>query len=370
MTGPADLVVVSSPLQYMNAVEWRRRTAGRHADLVLIGDRAGGDAAIAELMLRDPGLWRAIHRHPGRPRLPRWLPASLRDAADAQHRAGLERLARSLSRPGYRRLVFGDYRNASQRALVAKIPHRDLILVDDGSVTPQVARFRAGRADTPEPERFRLNWFRTSVGRALFGDEKLADPDRLTFFTIYGRLIDRTLAPGDRILAHAFEGWRAAAGSRAPGDEIWLLGANHVEARIASAADYRRLILSGVAALRAEGFGGPILYRPHRGEDPAAARRLAAAAGLQLAPGTLPVEAVLLEAERRPAAVLVVASSAADTLAVIDPEVPIVRLDLPAGYLRRQRDHILAVVAAHDAFNPRLRVLRTAPPSAETRSAP
>ncbi|GLK81318.1 hypothetical protein [Methylopila turkensis] len=355
MPASADLVIVSSPLQYLNAVEWRRRRPDRAVDLVLLGDRAGGGAAIDLLMARAPSLWRSVRRCEGRPRSSRKAPKILRDAIDLQHRARLRRLAASLAGGGYAALAFGDYRNRSQRELVDRIAHAELTLLDDGSITPQAARCRAGEP-TPDPSRFADRWLRTRLARALFGGDRPIDPPRLTFFTIYGALIEPTLRPGDRVERHAFESWRTDAPARS-GDEVWLLGANHVEAGIACFETHRRLIVEGVAALRRVGFHGPVLYRPHRGEDRSAAEALARAAGARFEPSITPVELAYLDAPVKPAAVAVVASSAADTLSVIDPKLPIVRFALPEGYLKRQRDHILAVVRAHDAFIKRLRVI-------------
>ncbi|HVI28370.1 hypothetical protein [Hansschlegelia sp.] len=354
MSPPADLVVVSSPLQVLNAIEWRRRASGGPADVVLLGDRAGGRDAALALLKREAALWGRILEHPGRPRPSRWLPAFGRDVLDAGHRASLERLAKTLGRRRF--LAFGDYRNVSQRALAATVAHEELILLDDGSVAPQVAAARAGR-DAPSPERFRPGWLRTELGRRTLGERAPADPPRLAYFTIYERLMRERVAASDRILPHAYETWRAATGAAARGGEVWLLGSNHVEAGICSAGDYRRVVLAGLAALKAEGRSGPFLYRPHRGEDKARAAALAREGGMTLAADGAPAELAFLETRPRPGAVLVVASSAADTLSVLDPDLEILRVALPVNYLRRQRDHILAVVAGHDAFNPRLRII-------------
>lgn len=349
-----DLVVVSSPLQYVNAVEWRRRSDGA-ADLVLIGDRAGGPRAVLDLVRRHRGLWGRVLSHPQRPALGKWAPRLVRDAADAGHRTSLERLGASLGARS--RVVFGDYRNVSQRALVAAVRHDELVLVDDGSVAPQVAAARAGEG--PDDARFRPGWLRTPLGQAAFGERAPAAPKALAFFTIYGAPMERTLAPDDRIVGHAYDSWRAEAPTARRGEDVWLLGSNHVDAGICAAEDYRALVLAGAAALRAERPGGRLVYRPHRGEDAARAAPLAAEAGAGFTPSGAPVEVAYLDAAERPAAVAVVASSAADTLGVIDPDLAILRFALPPGYLRAQREHILAVIAGHDAFNPRLRVLAT-----------
>ncbi|HEY0291240.1 MAG TPA: hypothetical protein VGC51_02725 [Hansschlegelia sp.] len=355
MSASADLVVVSSPLQCMNAVEHRARTGGI-ADVVLIGDRAGGGAAALEVLKRRPDLWRRILSHPRRPQPSRLLPLFARDLLDAGHRASLERLASTL---GPRRtLVFGDYRNVSQRVMVERVPHDELVLVDDGSVAPQVAAARAGRPQAADPARFQPGWFRTGLGRSALGERPPAAPPALTFFTIYGTLMEGLLAPSDRVVPHAYEAWRTGEREIARGDAVWTLGSNHVEAGICSEEAYRSLVLGGVAALRGEGRSGPFLYRPHRGENAARAARLAAEAGMTLAPAGPPVELACLDADPRPSVAMVIASTAADTLSVLDPGLEIVRLAPPEGYLRRQRDHILAVMEGHDALNQRLRVIR------------
>lgn len=354
-TALGDVVVVSSPLQYMNAVEWRRTRSERIADLVLLDDRAGGSDAVDRLLARAPGLWDSVIRHPRRPKARRWASAIVSDLADALHRASLRRVSARMAPGGCSTLVFGDFRNLSQRELVARIPYDRLVLLDDGSITPQAVRWRAGLA-VPDPRRFADRWFRTAVARSLFGDSPAVSPEAMTFFTIYASLVEPTAARADKVEQHAFESWRSGDVVRR-GDEVWLLGSNHVTARIADADVYRRVISGGVAALRDAGMGGPIVYRPHRDEDRMAAITLADALGMRLAASSAPAELAYIDAELKPAAVAVVASSAADTLSVIDPGLALFRLQLPPDYLLRQEGHIRAVISVHDAFIPHLRVL-------------
>lgn len=356
-----DLVIVSSPLQYMNAVEQRASMGGGPADLVLIGDRHGASGVIEALMRRHAP-WRETHFHPRRPRPPRFAPRLVKDALDALHRASLEKLARTFSGRTYDSVVIGDYRNVSQRLIAARAPHRRFVLLDDGSVTPQAAAFRADPATAPEPRQFDLRWFRGAAAKALLGDAPLAEPDEAIFFTIYRALLAGRIRPGDRTVTNAYAVWRSGASEKPRGAETWLLGSDHAEAGICPAGAYRRLVLNGVAALRSE-KAGPILYRPHRGESREKVEALAREAGLMLGTSDAPVEIDYLDADARPARVAVVASSAADTLSVIDPELDIVRLALPEDYLVRRGDHIRAVVAAHHAFNPRLRTIEA--PQAE-----
>lgn len=357
-----DLVIVSSPLQYMNAVEQRASMGGGLADLVLIGDRHGAGDVIAALARRHAP-WRGTHFHARRPRPPGGAPRLVKDALDALHRASLERLARTFSGRTYDSVVIGDYRNVSQRLIAARVPHRRFVLLDDGSVTPQAAAFRADPATAPEPRQFDLKWFRGGAAKALLGDAPLAEPDVAIFFTIYRALLAGRMRPGDRTVANTYAVWGGGAVETPRGSETWLLGSDHAEAGICSTEAYRRLVLNGVAALRSQA-AGPILYRPHRGESREKVEALAREAGLALGTSAAPVELDYLDAPERPARIAVVASSAADTLAVIDPELDIVRLALPENYLVRRGDHIRAVIAAHHAFNPRLRTIEATPAGA------
>jgi hypothetical protein len=358
----ADIVIVSSPLQYMNAVEQRAATGGRPADLVLVGDRHGGAAAIEALMrLKSP--WRSVRRHPRRPRPSRLVPSLVRDLMDAAHRRSLEGLARELSRERYGAVVIGDYRNVSQRLLAARLTADSQVLLDDGSVTPQAAAYRADRANAPEPRQFDLAWFRTRLARRAFGETVPPEPDRLTFFTIYGPLLEGRLAPGDSLAPNGYAAWRQAASARPRGDVVWLLGSDHAEAGICEPQSYHRVVLAAAAALRAEGRRR-IVYRPHRGEHAGKAARIARAGAMELGPSTAPVELDYLQAEERPAMAAALASSAIDSLSVLDPGLEIARIALPDDYLKKRADHIRAVVRAHDAFNPRLRVIAPEPVAA------
>lgn len=356
MAEAPDLVIVSSPLQYMNAVE-QRRLEDREADLVLIGDRHGAGATVDILMARQAP-WRAVHRHGRRPRPARWVPKHARDALDALHRSGLKRLARRLGQAPRRQVVFGDYRNVSQRVLVSLMRAEETVLLDDGSVTPQAAAYRADPERAPEPGQFDLGWFRTAFARSMFGEYVPADPLRLTFFSIYEPVMRERLAEPDRVVGHAYDAWRRGGPGRR-GRTIWLLGSDHAEAGICTFEDYRGVILRAAAKLRLEG-GAELLYRPHRGEAPDKVARIATEAGLAVVRTGAPIELDYLDAAEKPALVAAIASSALDTLAVLDPELDIARIGTPDGYLRRRADHIRAVVEAHHAFNPRLKVINPA----------
>lgn len=349
----ADLAIVSSPLQYLNAVEWRASLGGGPCDLVAIGDRHSG--GLDDLM-GPSAPWREVLRHGRRPRPPRLVPRFAKDLLDARHRSGLERLAADLARRGYGRVAFGDYRNVSHRLLVDRVSAGEATLLDDGSVTPQAAAFRADPSSAFEPRQFDLSWFRTPLARRLFGDPELPPPQSVVFFSIYDRLLEGRLASSDRLSANRYEMLRRDARETPRGDAVWLIGANHGEAGICDPADYRSLLLAAVSGLRAEGHGA-IVYRRHRGQSAQTAAELARAAGMTLDPSTAPVELDYVGASERPAMLVVFASTAADTLAVLDPELDIARISLPPTYLRKRAHHIRTVVSGHDAFNPRLRVI-------------
>jgi len=351
-----DLAIVSSPLQYINAVEWRASVGQGPCDLVLIGDRHDGRARMQELMRRHAP-WREVFEIGRRPRPPRAVPRLFKDLLDVRHRAALDRLARRLGPRDYARVAFGDYRNVSQRLLVDRLGRDDVVLLDDGSVTPQAAAFRADPSTAPEPRQFDLGWFRTSLARRLFGDDPPPDPRAVTFFTIYGSVIADRIAPTDRIARNGYGFWRGRGRPARRAEVAWLIGADHGEAGICTPQDYRALVLAAARALRAEGRGS-IVYRPHRGQSESVAAALAHAAGMTFVGSTTPVELVYLEAAERPATVAVFASSAADTLAAIDPDLDIALVALPKTYLRKRGDHIRAVVATHSAFNPRLRLIQ------------
>ena len=350
-----DLVIVSSPLQYINAVEQRASVGGRPADLVLIGDRHGGGEVIETLMRRHAP-WRSVHRTARRPRPPRAAPRFARDVLDAAHLKAITKLAAQLAGNAYGSVVIGDYRNVSQRLLAAHVGAGAMTLVDDGSVTPQAAAYRAEPAQAPERGQFDLGVFRTALARRLFGEPDLPDPGSVTFFTIYAALLAGRVRPADVLVPNGYPVWRGGGAQPARGAATWLLGSDHAEAGICAPETYRRTVLAGVAALRAE-RDGPILYRPHRGESPDKVAALAREAELIPATSARPVEIDYLEASERPARVAFIASSAADTLSVIDHELDIVRLATPDDYLVRRAEHIRAVVEMHHAFNPRLRAL-------------
>lgn len=307
------LLALKSPLQAINAIEYCRSTHAPPATsvtAVLFTPRpqpeAVHDLAIDLLKSAVPGV--VVHVGHGVPRPRPWW-----------HRLGeYQRARRFLERvegflataPRPTELLVGDFRSRECRHLagVAAGPDTQIVLLDDGSATHQIARYRHSPTAPELAPMFPVDDSRTR--RLRRWGIQLPGIEHSRFFTHY----DIVCPPGDQVVRHAYPYWRsqiAHHAAPATGDVLFL-GMSHVEKRLTDLDRY----LAALRAVKAHYGDRPVRYRPHRDELPEKLAHVEQL-GFLLSPSPIPVELLLLQAAELPAEVSSIASSAMDNLAIL-----------------------------------------------------
>lgn len=313
---------IKSPLQAINAVEYTRiaRSTAETSPVFLVFCpfrrpqireaihrilRHEPDARIIDLPTIPSGkaLWKCVH-----------------EIVRARIFSGsLRRTLATLPPPD--KLVLGDYRSRECRDLAARLPGVPVVLLDDGSATHQIAKYRTN-PDSPDisplfPEN---DWRGRRLGfyAGIRGDRISA----ATFFTHY----DIRPAPGDTVVRHDYPYWRSQIRPKhaVDRDDVWFLGMSHVEKELTGLDTY----LATIKRILSHYPGRTVRYRPHRDESPDKIAQVTTL-GFSLLPSANPVEIDLLEADRLPSEIASIASSALDNLAVMFGERIKLRCYLP-----------------------------------------
>lgn len=311
----AALFAVVSPLQYINALEARHAFGLDPAHCYLaVGESKKLPATGRQVRsLIDPSQWRTIQSVTGfpAPRGVNRLHGELLQLLGGREyaKSANQLIERARSECGGIEYVFiGDYRPLNFRHFIGAVPEARIFLLDDGSVTHQAVRFRKDR-DSPHlyAKPFaRPSWL-THVRSALSG-LRFAEPEKLGFFTCY----DFEPPRQDAVVTHDYAHFRHTYPKLEPSQEVWFLGANHIENNFTSKEKYFALLQRVREFYRSE----KVVYLPHRGEDQAKLEEVARL-GFEVSSFDLPIEIVIGQSRRFPQVLAGVASSAIDNLSVI-----------------------------------------------------
>ena len=301
------LAIATSPLQVQNIIRYVEQHGLDFADCVLahVGSVREEDNERALTAARTVQ-WQQIARFaPFQPlrksdfdKEADWLASEI--SARAEYVIDIAEFMEPLG-PDWDIVVLGDYRPISFRQFLqfVDMPAAETVLVDDGSVSRYIMEYRATGLVKHEAHR----GMKTYLGeRDPFA---LIEPISLTFFTIY----DGDVAQNDRIVANT------VFDDAAPADfgkvaEIWLCGANHVEAKLAKRDVYVKLC----RRLVADAGDIPVRYFPHRREDPDKIAELGNLDNVTVEANIGGIEQYVLDGKVRPLAVVTFGSTVADTL--------------------------------------------------------
>jgi len=311
----AALFAVVSPLQYINALEAASAFGLQPSQCYLaLGESKKLPATGRQVRsLIDPAKWRAIQSVSGFPaagginRAHKELLHLLGAREYARDANSLIRRARSECE-GIDLLFIGDYRPANFRHFIGAIPEARVWLLDDGSVTHQVVRFRK---DANSPHLYAKPFARENpllLARARASGLRFAEPAALGYFTCY----DVDPPPSDEVRTHDYAHFRAQYPALEAVPEVWFLGANHVENRFTSSKKYLALL----RRVREFYRGEKVVYLPHRGENDKKAASIAKL-GFEVKNFDLPIEIAIGQSGRFPRVLAGIASSAIDNLSVI-----------------------------------------------------
>jgi hypothetical protein len=212
--------------------------------------------------------------------------------------------------PPHDEIVLGDYRSRECRHLAGLFPHAQVVLLDDGSATHQIARFRRNPRDPELAPMFpRKDW--RALRLRLLAGISLPFVNQLTFFSHYAILPP----PHDRLLPHRYEFWRSlVAGTLRPAtNEVLFLGMSHVEKNLTTFGCY----LETLRKIRRFYEGRSIVYRPHRHETTEKLKAVRELGFTVIESDGTPIELSLIESATLPSEIASIASSALDNLAIL-----------------------------------------------------
>lgn len=318
------LIIGTSPLQFQNAIQYLRQCGldpSRAAAIqVESHDDASNEMTRAVLAQLPWGAVRAIPPYVSVPKttpLPRswWrrrlLRGRKRAQIDPERWAQLEIASRQafidlvracvadIEVAALTRVVLGDYRPASFRQFLQFVDMKrvETVLVDDGSVARYVMAVRGGRKKADEVTR------RMPPDLGPADPFIIVEPEKLTYFTIYEQDVPST----DRIVLNDKYTTDPA---RARVDEVWICGANHVEAGLARRREY----ISAVRKVSAWFPGMKIVYFPHRRENQRKLDEIVKRTAIEVRSTSRGIEDYVLDESVEPRVVLSFGSTVVDTL--------------------------------------------------------
>lgn len=262
------VVLVASPLQYLNALEFLYHAGVRPRDvlLVLTSLSAINLAQIEALLAADS--WGQTVRP-----LPSALLMGLRQHRLHYHAIrilqalALKRLAKGLS--DIECVVLGKYKDSTQRQFALDTAAREVVLVDDGNSALSIAR------DRHLPSR--------GGGKSLRSRDTRAELQSVVHFSVYDLRIDSR----DRYLRNSYARLRNTAENWKTGTSYLFLGANLVESGVVSRDCYVDMVSR---ALDRIGNRSAVTYVTHRFETPQTIRAIQEATTIAVASLDMPIE--------------------------------------------------------------------------------
>jgi len=347
--GPAAIFAIVSPLQYLNALEAIHAFELRADQCFLaIGECERMPESQRQVrQILDPSLWACIEQLSGFPSTPlgHEVRTDLRSVLGARKYANransLIRRARS-DCGSVGQLFIGDYRPTSFRHFIAKLREAETWLLDDGTLTHHVVRYRGARETGDNwSEHFPSSSKRRRF-RSLLSGLRFAEPKRVGFFTSY----ELEAPPQDRLRTHHYELRKRSLEGLVVRDEVWFLGTNHVEAGVTTSDKYDALL----ARVKSQYEGRTLAYLPHRGESPEKLERLERL-GFEVRRHGLPIEVAIAELGHHPQVFAGLASSALDNLALLlAPKIRIDLFEAPSDYAPEPKwQHLKEIMNYHRA---------------------
>jgi hypothetical protein len=306
------VIAIKSPLQAMNAVEFyhHHKDSINLSTLQIIVFCSREKPIIAHTIksiIQKIGCHN-IHIIPALPSGKKWWHPLREYFSTIRFRnAASVAISKSLIAP---LLILGDYRSQDCRALAGFFPKAKFVLLDDGSATHQIARYRNNTADPALAPMFPKHDFR-ALRLLLWAGIRIPYIDRVAFFTHYNIRV----SANDTIIRNDYSFWRSVLAQKRHTctSSVLFLGMSHVEKRLTDLDRY-------LSALRRIGnfyANSDIYYRPHRDETADKLSALGSLGFKVIDPDATPVELALIESDFLPSEIACIASSALDNLAVI-----------------------------------------------------
>lgn len=319
--------LVDSPLQLLNAVEAREAfdIPANNASLVLLRGASANTLYQMDRMVPKLG-WQDVRRLPVGHDL-RGLLTGLRRSVD-----WLADLIPSDT------VYIGEYRSELMRHLANRLAARRQVVLDDGTSTVALVRFRH-RPDLAPDRYFGSTGVKALVKRLM--GLRSHHPTEVTYFSAYA------FDPGRDIhILNDFTHLRGLMMERPYGKRVWLLGQPLSELGILHRGDYEAFVASFAKDLQE-----PLVYVPHRREDPEWVASMAHEQGLEVMQAETAIEFFLcFEAAELPCRIVSFYSSALTSLHyIVGDKIRLQALRIPHHAIR-DPDRREAIDAVYDSF--------------------
>ncbi len=317
--------LVKSPFQFLSAIEARAAYGVRHEDACLVVFKPDGGAPA------ERQLGALTERFP-------WPQTSTPKHVEGDR----------INNPRSRAFV-GDYREPGMRRLARTLSSARPIVLDDGNATLLIAQRRERNlwrwtdrratriTDAAHGRRFAVPQILRDVLRPAYREFSSVE-----FFSIY------PIRGGqhDTVQRNHLSVLRSMVPDRTTRRPVFV-GSSLVESGIMQASDYRECVK------RAAHNYPDTLYIAHRREDDSKLRDLAENVGIEILRPKFPIEVELIDRGLEPTPLVVVLSTAADTVPIVFPTVEVVDL-VPSldAIAPSNRDIIARMIALQSSGRP------------------
>lgn len=154
------------------------------------------------------------------------------------------------------KVIFGDYRPITFKLIASHYVGKStkFIVVDDGSASKHAIRYRSGQEISDE--------ITSHIPELVHGNDPFIywEPENVTYFSIYNT---NEVAERDSFIYNDYYDKIASDNNFKLVDEIWIVGANHVEANLSNYDIYIQAVKNVCLWFPSK----KIVYIPHRRED-------------------------------------------------------------------------------------------------------
>lgn len=247
-------------------------------------------------------------------------------------------------------VILGDYRPITFRQVFHFLSEAvNVVLVDDGSVTPEVVEYREGRWKDEVLSKELIKWRPAPIE---FKDPYIYfEPRSITFFTIYSSIIAKH-SNDDIILDNKlFKEW-LVKDIKVNNSDAWIIGTNHLEGGITDQYQYFAALSQIVGFLRT--FVDKVTYFSHRNEDTNKLELISRFYDLHVKAIEVPIEMYIKDSQLIAGNIATIASTVNDTVGtVFNGKVNILQF-VPSDkyYTGRRIEHIKKVIAQSNRLTP------------------
>lgn len=207
-------------------------------------------------------------------------------------------------------IFIGEYRNLIMRYFVSGLPHKEAVLLDDGNITVEVAKYYSGHIDHIMSGISPMRRFKRYVRARMLGlDVDETKIDNLGFFTVYNVEIPEN----NKVYRNTYTCLKSKSGKKPLTSTVFFLGSSVVELGIVDKSryfDYMHKIIEYYS-------NQEVIYIPHRRENESKLNQLRKEFSFSLKRPELGIESELVLGDTLPMTIAAFQSSALTNIYVI-----------------------------------------------------